>query len=134
MPLQDPVQRRAISHYMKRLFHGVSRSPALKAFPTKSVKRIDLSRLRLAHERAPEELVRGVIDQGAYQIDFQRYSSGDPRLPDSQALFASIKTKLAREAQAAHRETGLWMLWLAYPLLFATICGSRSPSPAQGAL
>ena len=50
MPLDDPVQARAIQHYMQRLFHGVSRSPALKAFPTKSVRRVDLARLR-AHDR-----------------------------------------------------------------------------------
>lgn len=124
MPLRDPVQHRAINNYMQRLLRGVSRSPALKAFPTRSVRRIDLARFRLASDRAPDEIVRGVIDRGSRLVEFQTYPRDDPRTIESQTLFTNLKTKLSREAQAAHRETGLWMLWLAYPLLFAP-----NPSP-----
>lgn len=119
MSPKDPVHDPAIRHFAQRLLQSVSRSPALKAFPTKSVKRIDLARLRLAHDAAPEELIRGIVDSGGYELIFQDRGYSDPRRDDSQALFASLKTKLSREAQAAHRETGLWMLWLAYPLLYA---------------
>ncbi|WP_289267037.1 AAA domain-containing protein [Nitrospira tepida] len=119
MALRDPVQERVVSTYIRRLLGGVGRSAILRAFPTRTVKRIDLARLRIAGEPAPEELVQGLVKpEGRYRLVFRHYREPGERGKQSQALFTTLRTKLAREAQAAHRETGLWMLWLAYPLLY----------------
>jgi very-short-patch-repair endonuclease len=119
MPLRDPVQERVVSNFISRLLSGVGRSAILRAFPTRTVKRIDLERFRVADEHAPEELVRAlVLPEGRYRIIFRQYREPGDRGDLSRALFTTLRSKLAREAQAAHRETGLWMLWLAYPLLY----------------
>ena len=119
MPLQDPVQEQAVSNYIRRLLSGVGRSAVLRAFPTRTVKRIDLERFRVAQPDAPELLVKTLVQpEGRYQLVFQHYREPDDRGAQSRALFTTLRSKLAREAQAAHRETGLWMLWLAYPLLY----------------
>lgn len=118
MPLQDPVQEQAVSNYIRRLLSSVSRSAVLRAFPTRAVKRIDLSRFRVAHADAPEQMVEKLVQpSGRYRLVFEKQQSSEARA-ESQALFTALRTKLAREAQAAHRETGLWMLWLAYPLIY----------------
>jgi len=120
MPLRDPVQAQAVEHYTRRLLTGVSRSAALKAFPTRTVKRIDLARLRIARPDAPESLLHTLVEPEArYKLTFEDYRRQDEAGEARRALFTTLRNRLARDAQAAHRETGLWMLWLAYPLLYA---------------
>ncbi|MBU1207738.1 MAG: DUF4011 domain-containing protein [Proteobacteria bacterium] len=119
MALRDPVQEQVISKFIQRLLSGVSRSAVLKAFPTRTVKRIDLARFRIAHSEAPEKLVQALVHpEGRYRLVFQDYRRADDRGSQSQALFTTLRTKLAREAQAVHRDTGIWMLWLAYPIIY----------------
>jgi len=119
MPLRDPVLEKTVANYVKRMLNSISRSAVLKAFPTRAVKRVDLDRFRIADAEAPESLVRTLVQpEGRYRLAFQDYRRPDERGEESRALFTTLRTKLARAAQAAHRETGLWMLWLAYPLLY----------------
>ena len=119
MPIRDPVQEQVISKFIQRLLSSVSKSAVLKAFPTRTVKRIDLARFRIAHSEAPEKLVQALVQpEGRYRLVFQDYRRADDRGSQSQALFTTLRTKLAREAQAVHRDTGIWMLWLAYPIIY----------------
>ncbi|MEX0802769.1 MAG: DUF4011 domain-containing protein, partial [Candidatus Binatia bacterium] len=120
MTLRDPVQEKSVATYINRLMSGVSRSAVLKAFPTRTVKRIDLSRFRIAYSNAPEEMVQTLVrPESTHRLVFADYRHADQRGTESRALLTTLRTKLSREAEAAHRETGLWMLWLAYPLLYA---------------
>jgi hypothetical protein len=119
MALRDPVQEQVISKFIQRLLSSVSRSAVLKAFPTRTVKRIDLARFHIAHPEAPGKLVQALVKpEGRYRLVFQDYRRTDDRGRQSQALFTTLRTKLAREAQAVHRDTGIWMLWLAYPIIY----------------
>jgi very-short-patch-repair endonuclease len=105
--------------FVARLLQGISRSPLLKAFPTKAISRIDLNRLRLCDEGTPEELVRAVVgSDGGLRVVFRSFSEAGRIGDESRALFSALKSKLQREANLVFRETGLRTLWLAYPVLF----------------
>jgi len=94
MALRDPVQERVVSTYINRLFGGVGRSAILKAFPTRTVKRIDLARFRIADDRAPEQLVESLVSpEGRYPLVFHHYRENGDRGAHSQALFTTVRTK-----------------------------------------
>lgn len=110
---------KTLESFVARLLQGVSRSPLLKAFPTKAVKRIDLDRLRVASSDAPKQLVAGILGlTGQIRLRFEKFAASDKEGEESRELFSILKTKLSREAQLIFRETGLRTLWLAYPLLY----------------
>jgi len=99
MPLHDPVQEQAVSHYIQRLLSAVNQSAILKAFPTQTIKRIDLARLRIAQPEAPERLVETLVrPEERYRLVFRDYRQSDDRGARSQALLTALRTKLARMA------------------------------------
>jgi len=109
---------KTLDSFVTRLLQGVSRSPLLKAFPTKAVKRIDLERLRIISSDAPERVVSGILGPtGDARLRFEKFASSDKEGEESRELFSILKTKLSREAQLVFRETGMRTLWLAYPIL-----------------
>jgi very-short-patch-repair endonuclease len=101
-----------------RLLQSVNRSALLKAFPTKSIKRVDLERLRIISPDAPEQTVRGLLGpQAQVHLRFESFTAVGKAGEESRQLFSVLRTSLSREAQLVFRETGLRTLWLAYPLL-----------------
>jgi len=132
---QDAVgqaQHRVLSHYIDRLSRGVTRSAVLKAFPTRTVKRIDLARFSIASPAAdpaiPDAMVQALVrPEGSYRLRFGGFGLRDQQGEESRRLFTTLRTTLMRDAAAVHRETGLWALWLAYPLLYV-------PNPQPDAL
>lgn len=112
--------RKMLESFIARLLQGVNRSPLLKAFPTKTIKRIDLERFRIISSDAPERLVSGLLGSlGQVHLHFENFSASGKKGEESRELFSILKTKLCREAQLIFRETGLRTLWLAYPILYA---------------
>lgn len=108
-----------LTHYIDRLTRGVSRSAVLRAFPTRTIKRIDLDRFTVAGEGAPNALVGALVQpEGRYRLDLRDLGRSGGRGEESRQLFTTLKTSLMREAREVQRETGLWALWLAYPLLY----------------
>ena len=51
VPESQPLSK-TLESFISRLLQGVSRSPLLKAFPTQTLKRIDLERLRIITKTA----------------------------------------------------------------------------------
>ena len=118
MPESQPLSK-TLESFISRLLQGVSRSPLLKAFPTKTVKRIDLERLRFITDDAPERLIAGLTGpSGQVRFQFERFAASGKDGEESRELFTILKTKLSREAQLIFRETGLRTLWLAFPILY----------------
>jgi len=118
VPESQPLSK-TLESFISRLLQGVSRSPLLKAFPTKTVKRIDLERLRIITDDAPERLIAGLLSpSGRVRFQFERFATIGKDGEESRELFATLKTKLSRGAQLIFRETGLRTLWLAFPILY----------------
>jgi AAA domain len=118
MQAEASPHTKTLESFVARLLQGVSRSPLLKAFPTKTVKRIDLERLRIISSEAPERVVNGILGStGQARLRFERFAASDKEGEESRELFSILKTKLSREAQLVFRETGMRTLWLAYPIL-----------------
>ena len=125
-----------IQRYLERLLASVRRGGLLYAFPTKSVKRLDLTRLRVANPGLPEEALNKLIksEDGRIQFDLdlsqrdsttelQLLGSGGESKQDSaqETLYYALTRGLARTAEAYRRETGVRSLWLAYPLFYARV-------------
>jgi very-short-patch-repair endonuclease len=125
-----------IQRYLERLLASVRRGGLLYAFPTKSVKRLDLVRLRVADPGLPEEALTKLIksEDGRIQFDLdlsQHVSTSGLLLLDSggeskqesaqETLYYALTRGLARTAEAFKRETGVRSLWLAYPLFYTRV-------------
>ena len=132
-----------IRRYLDRLHRSARRSGLLYAFPTKSVKRLDLTRLRVADPSLPNEAITRLIksERGRLQFDLdisQQESDedatgqGGQQMVSSalikgseknaqQILYYALTSGLARTAEAFKRETGVRSLWLAYPLFYARV-------------
>lgn len=124
MQPESSTLSKALESFLTRLLQGVSRSPLLKAFPTKAVKRIDLERLRIISSDAPRRVVAGIIGpNGQVRLRFEKFAASGKEGEESRELFTILKTKLSREAQLIFRETGLRTLWLAYPILYVPYPG-----------
>jgi hypothetical protein len=101
------------------LAEGVSRGPLTKAFPTKTIKRIDLERFRVAGLETPERLAEVLVQpEGKFPLHFEHFAEPGADGEESRALFSVLRTKLQRETQLVFRETGLRTLWLAFPILY----------------
>src|SRR5207249_7942634 len=116
-----------IQRYLDRLHHSARRSGLLYAFPTKSVKRLDLTRLRVADTSLPSEAITRLIksEGGKLQFDLdisqQEFDeeaigqSGQPTVSTAlakgseknaqQVLYYALTCGLARTAEAFKRET-----------------------------
>lgn len=116
-----------IQRYLERLLRSVRRSGLLNASPTRSVKRLDLMRLRVAGSNLPDDLLTKLIksDGGKvqFELDLSERELGDEDEKESpeEALYYALTSGLARTAEAFKRETGIRSLWLAYPLFYARI-------------
>ena len=77
---------KTLEAFLSRLLQGVSRSPLLKAFPTKAVKRIDLERLRIISSDAPERVVSGILGpSGDVRLRFEKFAAS-PFFPTGRAI------------------------------------------------
>ena len=107
-----------IQRYLERLLRSVRRSGLLNAFPTRSVKRLDLMRLRAAGSDLPDDLLTKLIksDGGKvqFELDLSERESDNEVENESQeeALYYALTSGLARTAEAFKRETGVRSLWL----------------------
>src|SRR5262245_20068337 len=130
-----------IERYLDRLHHSARRSGLLYAFPTKSVKRLDLTRLRVAGPSLPNEAITRLIrsESGKLQVDldisqqeFDEKTIGREQMVSTSltkgsgkgmqhVLYYALTSGLARTAEAFRRETGVRSLWLAYPLFHARV-------------
>jgi Protein of unknown function (DUF4011) len=114
-----------IHRYLERLLRSVRRSGLLNAFPTRSVKRLDLIRLQVADAALPNDLLTKLIRSDAgkmqFDIDLSQQESGDGEEKENpqETLYHGLTRGLARTAEAFKRETGVRSLWLAYPLFSA---------------
>jgi len=118
VPESQPLSK-TLESFISRLLQGVSRSPLLKAFPTKTVMRIYLERLRIITDDAPERIIAGLLSpSGRVRFQFERFATIGKDGEESRELFATLKTKLSRGAQLIFRETGLRTLWPAFPILY----------------
>jgi hypothetical protein len=59
-----------IQRYLDRLHHSARRSGLLYAFPTRSVKRLDLTRLRVADTSLPNEAITKLIRSEGGKLQF----------------------------------------------------------------
>jgi hypothetical protein len=122
MPGQNNI---VIQKYLERLLRSVRRSGLLNATPTRSVKRLDLMRFKVAGSRLPDDLVTKLIksDGGAVQFDLdlsqRELADEDEKETPEESLYYALTSGLARTAEAFKRETGVRSLWLAYPLFYA---------------
>jgi len=136
-----------IQRYLEQLHHSARRGGLLYAFPTKSMKRLDLTRLRVADASLPSDAISRLIrsEGGKLQIDLnisqQEFEeevdeqsaklthypalAGGPAKNAQQALYYALTSGLARTAEAFKRETGVRSLWLAYPLFYARVEDER---------
>src|SRR5439155_16213150 len=132
-----------IQRYLERLHHSARRGGLLYAFPTKSVKRLDLTRLRVANASLPSDAISRLIrsEGGKLQFDLniskQEFEdeadeqsakptpfpalTGGPAKNAQQVLYYALTSGLARTAEAFKRETGVRSLWLAYPLFYTRV-------------
>ena len=132
-----------IQRYLERLHHSARRGGLLYAFPTKSVKRLDLTRLRVANASLPSDAINRLIrsEGGKLQFDLniskQEFEyeadeqsakptpfpalTGGPAKNAQQVLYYALTSGLARTAEAFKRETGVRSLWLAYPLFYVHV-------------
>ena len=106
-----------LRRYLERLHQSARRSGLLYAFPTRTIKRLDITKLEIVSPDLPAELVEKLIksENGKVQFDVE-ISSRDERRNDLIALYHTLRNGLARTAEAFKRETGVRSLWLAYPL------------------
>jgi hypothetical protein len=107
-----------IQRYLERLLRSVRRSGLLHAYPTKSVKRLDLMRLRVADSRLPDEFLTKLIRSDGGKIEFnldlsqREFNDDDEKESPQEALYYALTSGLARTAEAFKRETGVRSLWL----------------------
>ncbi|HEV7923839.1 MAG TPA: hypothetical protein VGR14_00680, partial [Verrucomicrobiae bacterium] len=59
-----------LQRYLERLHHSVRRGGLLYAFPTKSVKRLDLTRFQVAESSLPNDLLTKLIKSESGKIQF----------------------------------------------------------------
>lgn len=122
MPGQNNI---VIQKYLERLLRSVRRSGLLNASPTKSVKRLDLMRFKVASPRLPDDLLTKLIksDGGEIQFDLdlsqRELGDEDEKETPEESFYYALTSGLARTAEAFKRETGVRSLWLAYPLFYA---------------
>jgi primosomal replication protein N'' len=122
MPEQNNI---VIQKYLERLLRSVRRSGLLNATPTKSIKRIDLMRFKVADLRLPEDLLTKLIKSDAGEIQFdldlsqREFGDEDEKETPEESFYYALTSGLARTAEAFKRETGVRSLWLAYPLFYA---------------
>ncbi len=126
----DTGRERILDHYQKRLSSGISRSPLLKAVPTKTGRLLDVSRLKTLGADFPARVLASII--GGYEalsLDLRSSAivpsaSGGMREPDfADELYNTLDRKMRRQGEIAKRETGVHALWLGYPLLYACVGG-----------
>jgi hypothetical protein len=123
-----------IQRYLERLLRSVRRSGLLNASPTRSIKRLDLMRLKVAGSDLPDDLLTKLIktDGGKvqFELDLSERELGDEDEKESpeEALYYALTSGLARTAEAFKRETGVRSLWLAYPLFHACITDNMGDS------
>jgi len=136
-----------IQRYLDRLHHSTRRGGLLHAVPTRSVKRLDLTRLRVADASLPADAITKLIrsEGGKLQFDLDISQREFEEQPDEQnakptlyaapgggreknreksaqqALYYALTSGLERTAEAFKRETGVRSLWLAYPLFLARV-------------
>jgi very-short-patch-repair endonuclease/DNA polymerase III delta prime subunit len=113
-----------IQRYLERLLRSVRRSGLLNAYPTSSIKRLDLTRLRVADSGLPDDVLTKLIksDEGRVQFELdlseRELAAENQKESPEEALYYALTRGLARTAEAFKRETGVRSLWLAYPLFY----------------
>jgi primosomal replication protein N'' len=123
-----------IQRYLERLLRSVRRSGLLNASPTRSVKRLDLMRLRVADSDLPDDLLTKLIKTDGGKVQFEldlskrELDDEDEKESPEEALYYALTSGLARTAEAFKRETGVRSLWLAYPLFYARITDNTGDS------
>jgi very-short-patch-repair endonuclease/DNA polymerase III delta prime subunit len=123
-----------IQRYLERLLRSVRRSGLLNASPTRSVKRLDLMRLRVADFDLPDDFLTKLIKTDGGKVQFEldlsqrELDDEDAKESPEEALYYALTSGLARTAEAFKRETGVRSLWLAYPLFHARITDSTGYS------
>jgi primosomal replication protein N'' len=107
-----------LRRYLERLHHSARRSGLLYAFPTRTIKRLDIAKLTAVSPDLPSELLERLLksESGRVQFDLDINSRDERKKAEQLALYHTFRNGLARTAEAFRRETGVRSLWLAYPL------------------
>ncbi len=120
-----PRNGQILQNLIRRLHASVSRSPILRATPSRTGRLIDCSRFKVVSPSVPRELIGKLLDgTGAVTANFspQRDSRKDDR-QELDLLYAILTKGIVRHAELAKRETGVHAMWFGYPLLFARVPG-----------
>jgi very-short-patch-repair endonuclease len=114
-------KRDVLKHYVLRLHQSARRSGLLYAFPTRTIKRLDITRLEAVEPTLPQDVLEKLIsrEDAKIQFDLDVYDSNEGRSDEHASLYHVLRNGLARTAEAFKRETGVRSLWLAYPLFHA---------------
>ncbi len=123
----DPGRERILDHYQKRLSSGISRSPLLKAVPTKTGRLLDVNRLMALDPAFPARVLTAIMGgnkpltldlRSPHAMSSVSESGIEPIIADG--LYDLLDRKMRRQAETAKKETGVHALWLGYPLLYAS--------------
>src|SRR5437870_4904525 len=101
--------REVLRRYLERLQHSVRRSGLLYAFPTRTIKRLDIAKLASVSPEHPYELLDRLIksESGKVQFDLDINSRDEQRKSEQLSLYHTFRNGLARTAEAFRRETGV---------------------------
>jgi hypothetical protein len=102
------IMSEVVRRYLQRLHQSPRRSGLLYAFPTRTIKRLDITKLETVSLDLPMELLEKLIksESGKVQFDVEIISR-DERRNNLIALYHTLRNGLARTAEAFKRETGV---------------------------